>query len=58
MLLDKPRSLTVLSKPGITVAMRKASSFQGVSIGSSTEKEKHLVLLHSTEHFLVSEWFL
>lgn len=55
MLLDKPRSLTTLSKPGTVIAMeKKASSFREVSIGSTSEKEKLLILLlsGSTERLL------
>lgn len=47
MLLDKPRSPTVLSNPGTVVAIKKASSFKEVNIGSSSGKEKHLILLLS-----------
>lgn len=58
MLLDKPRSPIMLSKPGTVVIMKKASSFKEVNIGSSSGKEKHLILLlsGSTENFLAHEW--
>lgn len=58
MLLNKPRSPTMLSKPGTVVAVKKASSFRELSICSSSGKEKYLILLlsGSTEHFLTHEW--
>lgn len=55
MFSDKPGSLTILSKPGTVIAMKKkAGSLRGVSISSTSGKDKLLILLvnDSTEHLI------